>query len=86
MAVALYHAVVGIHQIERHATELRTLATVGRAVETILRGIAQTAEADAQGTVDKDLKLNVGHGFVDSADLADREFARQYYAPEPQTA
>ena len=75
---------VGINQVERHAAELRTLATVGRPPEAILRGIALSAIADAEGTVDEDLQLYIRHGLVDGANLVDRQFAGKHDPPESQ--
>ena len=40
VALMLQLTAVGIEQVELHPAELRTLTTVGRAAETVFRGIA----------------------------------------------
>ena len=82
VALMLPFAAIGINQIELHAAYLGTLSAVGRASETILRGIALTAIANAQGSMYKHLEVDVGDGLVDSSNLVDRQFASKHHTPE----
>ena len=50
----------GILQVKGHAAELGTPPPVGTTPETILGGIATTAVADAQRTMDKHFQLHSG--------------------------
>ena len=77
---------VGIDEVELHTTELGTLATIGRTAETILRGVALSAVAHTEGSVNEDLQLDVGHRLMDGAYLVDGEFAGQHHAAEAQVA
>ena len=86
VAVVLDNPAIGIHKVELHAAELRTLTTVGRALEAVLRGIADARIAHAEGTVDKDLELHVGHGTVDGTYLVSRQLTGQHGPGEAQTA
>ena len=61
-------------------------AAVGGAVEAVLGGVAEAAVADAEGAVDEDLELDVGHRFVDGAYLVDGELAGQHDAAETEVA
>ena len=73
---------IGIDEVELHPAELRTLTPVGRAVETIFRGVAESAVADAEGTVHKHLQLHLRHLRVDGGHLVDGELACQHGATE----
>ena len=86
VTVMLDDASLGINQIKLHATELGTLASIGGAVEAMLRSIAEATIADAQGAMDKDLQLDVRHLTMDVGNLADRQFTGQDYAAEAQRA
>ena len=86
VAVVLYHAAVGINQVELHAAELGARATVGRTAETVLRGIAQPTVTDAEGAMNKDLQLHVGHLTMNLPDLIDRQFTGQHHTAEAQLA
>ena len=77
MPVVHYLTTVSINQIKLHSAELCTLAPVGRAVKTELRGIANTRVADAQGAVNEHLQFNIGHGLMDGCNLVKGKLARQ---------
>ena len=78
VALVLQLAAVGIKQVELHAAELRTRTTVGRTAKAVLRGIAQAAIADTQGTMDKNLQRHVGHLGMNVCNLVDGQFTRQH--------
>ena len=86
VTVVLYNMTISVDKVEGHTAELRTLAAVGRTSETVLRSIAQAAVADAEGTVDKDLELDIGHSLVDGTNLVDRQLTRQHHTTKAQTA
>ena len=71
------HAAILVEEVEGQAAELGTLSTVGTASEAVLRGIAASAVADAEGAVDKGLERHGGHGGMDGANVFQRELARQ---------
>ena len=78
VTLVLQLTAVGIDEVELHAAELGTLATVGRATETVLGNIAQATVADTQGSVDKDLQLDVGNLLVNLGYLPGRQFTSQH--------
>ena len=86
VAVVLDDTPVAVDEVELHAADLCTLAAIGGATEAVLRGIALSAVADTESTVDKDLQLDIGHGLVDGTNLVDREFACQHDPTETQVA
>ena len=86
VALVFPFTALAVNQIELHAAELCTLAAIGRTAEAILRGIAQSAIADAQGTMHKNLQLDIGHGLMDGGNLWNRQFAGQHHTPETQRA
>ena len=84
VAAVVYHVAVGILKAELQTAELCALAAVGTSRETVLRGIALSAVTDAQGTMNKHLKFNVGHRLVDGLYISQRQLASQHYATEAQ--
>ena len=64
---------VAIEQVELHATNLRTGATIGRTAKAVLRGITETAIADTEGAMNEDFQLYVGNLLVDGGNLVDRQ-------------
>ena len=86
MALTLDDTAVGIDKVELHAAELGTLTAIGAAPETMLGGIAQTAIADAEGSVDKDLELYVGHLTMDFGYLGYRQLAGKHHTAKTQRA
>ena len=75
VALVFQYASVGIQQIELHATELRTLATISRTLKAILRSIAQSAIANTKCAMNEHLQLNIGNLTVNLGNLVDRQFA-----------
>ena len=73
---------VAILQVERHAAELRALASVGATVEEILRCIASARIAHAQCAMHERLKLHIGMHLVYVRNLLQREFTSQYHTLE----
>ena len=79
MTVVLQHPTLGIQEVELHPAELRTLTTVRTPTETILRRIADTAIAHAEGTMHEHLELDIGHLLMDCPYLLNRELTGQYH-------
>ena len=77
---------VGIDEVVLHAAHLRARPPVGRTAEEMLRGIALSRITHAEGAMDKDLELHVGHSLVDRPDLLERQFARQHGPCEAEAA
>ena len=74
-------AAVLVDQLVRQATGLGAHAAVGRAARhSKARQQAQARVAKADGTVAKDLQVNVGRGVVDGGDLVDGKLAREGHA------
>ena len=71
VTVALHFPTLGIDQRELHPAELRTLATVGAASETMLGGVTDAGITDAQGPVDEDLQLDIRHLTMNLCNLVD---------------
>ena len=82
MTLVLQLTTIGIEQIELHATDLCTGATIGRTAKAMLRGIAQTTIADTQGAMNKDLQLYIGYLTVNGCNLFDRQLTSQYHTTE----
>ena len=82
VAVVFKGASVGIDEVELHAAELCALATVGAAAEAMLRGVAEARIADAEGSVDEDLELHLGHVAVYGCYLVDGELASEHHPAE----
>ena len=61
MSLPLNDLSVGIDEVKLHTAELGTGTTIGTAPKAMLRGKAQAAEADAEGTVYERLKLDIGN-------------------------
>lgn len=84
MALMFQLTAIGIEKVELHTAELGALATIGTATKAMLGGVAESAVTDAQGTMNEDLQLYVGHGTMDGNYLVDGEFASQHYPTETQ--
>ena len=69
---------VGIDKVVFHPTHLRTLATIRRATETMLRQIALTAVTHAQRAVYENFQFDIGHLRMNLANLLQRQFPRQH--------
>ena len=78
----LYHLSVGIKQVELHAAKLCALTTVGTTSEALLRRIALSAVAHAEGTMHEDLKLYIGNAAVDGSYFIHRQLPGQHHTPE----
>lgn len=86
VAVFYHHPAVGIHEVIAHPAHLGTLATVCRATEKALRGIALTRIAHAERAMHEDLELHFGHGLVDGLYLIYRQLPGQHRARETEVA
>ena len=84
MSLVLYLSAVGIDEVELHPTELSTSPTVGASAKTSFGGIAQSRIANAKGTMNKHLQLDIGHSFVNMPYLFEREFTCQHHPCETQ--
>ena len=65
-----------VFEIKLHSTKLCTLAAIGTATETILRGITYARVTHAEGPVNKDFKLYIRYGTPDIGYLFSRQFTR----------
>ena len=83
VALVLEFVAIGIEEVELHAAHLCAGTTVGRTPKAVLRGIAESAIADAEGSMDEDLQFDVGNVAVDGGNLVDRQFACQDDTTEP---
>ena len=88
MTVVLNHLSFGIDKVELQPAELRTLSTVCRTLETVLRGIALPAIAYAQRSMYKDFKLHVGVfgvylGYLIYRQLTGEHHTLESKSPEP---
>ena len=86
IALRIEHLAISIEQVELHAAELGTGTTVGAAAKAILRRIAESAIADAERTMDKDLEFGIGLLTMDVGYLLSRQLARQYHTGKAQGA
>ena len=84
IALGIKHLTIGIEQIELHTTELGTGTTVGAATKAILRGIAESAIADAEGAMDEDLQLGIGLLTMDLGYLLNRQLTCQHHTGKTQ--
>ena len=66
------------HKLEWQSAYLCADATVGRASEKHLTGIAASAVAHAKGAVDEGLESHLRHGLVYGTYVIDGEFAREH--------
>ena len=57
----LYLCPISIDKREAHTAELSTLTTIGTALETMLRGIADARVTYTQCTMNKHLELYIRH-------------------------
>ena len=76
---------IGIEEVELHATDLCTGATIGRTTKAMLRGIALTTIADAEGSMNKDFQLDIRNLRVYLRNLLDRQLTSQHYPLETKT-
>ena len=84
MPVADECVALGILEGEGQTAELGALPTVGRAPETVLRGVALSAVADAERTMHKDLQRHVGDSGMDVCNLLKTQLAGKHRLPEAQ--
>lgn len=78
-----HHPAFGILKTERQTAELSTFTAVGRASETVLRGIATSAIAHTERTMDECFQLYLRPCVVNSCDLLDREFSCEHHPTRP---
>ena len=86
MALVFQLTTIGIEEVELHAADLCTGTTIGRTAKAILRGIAQAAIADTEGTMNEDFQLYVRYFAVDGGNLFNRKLTRQDNTTETQRA
>ena len=86
VALMFQFTAISIEEVELHATDLCAGSPIGRTAKAILRGIAETTVADAEGTMNEDLQLYVGHCLVNGGNLFNRQLTRQDDATETQGA
>ena len=75
-------AVIGINQGEGQTAELGAFSAVGTSSEAGLTGVTLAAVTDAEGAVNENLERYLRYGFVDGANLVERELAGQHHLTE----
>ena len=69
---------IRIYKVELHAAELCALASVGRPMETMLRGVTNARIAHTKGAMRKYFQLHIGHPTVDFGNLGGRKLTGKH--------
>ena len=78
MALTLKGVPFAIYEVERQAAELGTFSPIGAATEAILRGVAATAVADTEGTMNEDFEGHGWHSGMDCPNLIEGKFTGKH--------
>lgn len=68
----------GVLQVEFQTAELSALTAVCRTPEAVLRCIAHSRVAHAEGSMDEDLEFHVGNSLVDFGNLVGRQLTGKH--------